>query len=186
MLRAAAKNHARVLAVSDPADYAEVIDALRAGEGTTLLEMRRRYAARAYAQTAAYETAVADWCGGEWDRDAGSWLRVAGRRVATLRYGENPHQAAAVYAAGPGRPGALGARPLQGKPLSYQQPPGCGCGVRGGLRIRSRRGRGLRDREACDPFRGGPGPGGRGGVPPGAGRRRDQCLRRGGGVQHGA
>ena len=119
MLRAAAKNHARVLAVSDPADYAEVIDALRAGEGTTFLEMRRRYAARAYAQTAAYETAVADWCGGEWDRDAGSWLRVAGRRVATLRYGENPHQAAAVYAAGPGRPGALGGHQLQGKPLSY-------------------------------------------------------------------
>jgi phosphoribosylaminoimidazolecarboxamide formyltransferase / IMP cyclohydrolase len=120
MVRAAAKNHAWVAVVCDPADYPLVATALTAG-GTTTAE-RRTLAAKAFARTAAYDTAVATWmatsapAGGFPER-----LAVGGRLRHALRYGENPHQRAAFYAAdGPGGPwGLAAARQLAGKELSY-------------------------------------------------------------------
>ncbi|HEV8424659.1 MAG TPA: bifunctional phosphoribosylaminoimidazolecarboxamide formyltransferase/IMP cyclohydrolase [Actinomycetes bacterium] len=120
MVRAAAKNHAFVAVVCDPGDYRLVEAALAAG-GTTLAE-RRVLAARAFARTAAYDAAVASWMG---DRAGGERfperLTVGGRLRQILRYGENPHQGAAFYAAdGPGGPWGLGAATqLAGKELSY-------------------------------------------------------------------
>jgi phosphoribosylaminoimidazolecarboxamide formyltransferase / IMP cyclohydrolase len=118
MVRAAAKNHAWVAVVCDPADYPLVESALSAG-GTTLAD-RRALAAKAFARTAAYDTAVATWMG---SRDEGfpDPLVVGGRLRQALRYGENPHQGAAFYAVeGPAGPWGLGAATqVAGKELSY-------------------------------------------------------------------
>ena len=121
MVRAAAKNHAWVTVICDPADYPLAESALAAG-GTTPSE-RRALAAKAFARTAAYDTAVATWMGsvaGPGSRFP-ERLGVTGRLRQTLRYGENPHQGAAFYAAdGPDGPWGLGAaRQLAGKELSY-------------------------------------------------------------------
>jgi phosphoribosylaminoimidazolecarboxamide formyltransferase/IMP cyclohydrolase len=116
MIRAAAKNHASVAVVADPADYPVVEAALAAG-GTTLAE-RRALAAKAFERTAAYDRAIADWFagsgGGLPDR-----LQVGGPRVQALRYGENPHQKAAFYQAGDPAWGLAGATQVAGKELSY-------------------------------------------------------------------
>jgi phosphoribosylaminoimidazolecarboxamide formyltransferase / IMP cyclohydrolase len=118
MIRAAAKNHAWVAVICDPGDYPLITSALTAG-GTTLQE-RRTLAARAFARTAAYDTAVAGWMG----RTAGGFperLAVGGRLRQALRYGENPHQGAAFYATDrPEGPWGLGAAvQVAGKELSY-------------------------------------------------------------------
>jgi phosphoribosylaminoimidazolecarboxamide formyltransferase/IMP cyclohydrolase len=117
MVRAAAKNHAWVAVVCDPADYPQVSTALTTG-GTTAAE-RRTLAAKAFARTAAYDTAVAGWMGSS--TEFPERLAVGGRLRQALRYGENPHQGAAFYAAdGPGGSWGLGAaRQLAGKELSY-------------------------------------------------------------------
>jgi phosphoribosylaminoimidazolecarboxamide formyltransferase / IMP cyclohydrolase len=119
MVRAAAKNWPWVAVVCDPADYPQVEAALAAG-GTTLPE-RRALAAKAFARTAAYDAAVAAWMARSAAGEFPAALTVAGRLLQTLRYGENPHQAAAFYAAG-GTGGSWGlgaARQLAGKELSY-------------------------------------------------------------------
>jgi phosphoribosylaminoimidazolecarboxamide formyltransferase/IMP cyclohydrolase len=124
MLRAAAKNHDRVLVVVDPADYAELIQTLREHGGTTLA-LRRRLAAKAYAHTAAYDGMIADWLGARADADGDGpfapTLHLALRRAQTLRYGENPHQGGALYldAGAPCQGIVATARVLAGKPLSY-------------------------------------------------------------------
>ncbi|WP_280498600.1 bifunctional phosphoribosylaminoimidazolecarboxamide formyltransferase/IMP cyclohydrolase, partial [Nocardia cyriacigeorgica] len=120
MVRAAAKNHPSVGVVVDSGDYGKVLDAVRAG-GFTLAE-RTALAAKAFQHTANYDVAVAswmtsvlapgterfpDWIGGSWDR------------AAVLRYGENPHQEAALYTANDGAPGLAQARQLHGKEMSY-------------------------------------------------------------------
>src|SRR5262245_20988650 len=119
MIRAAAKNHDFVAVVVDPADYAELAREMDAKRGATSLEFRRRLAAAAYARTGAYDAAISSWftgaLGERWPRR----LVVAGERRETLRYGENPHQSAAFYAAAPSRPGVATATQLQGKELSY-------------------------------------------------------------------
>jgi phosphoribosylaminoimidazolecarboxamide formyltransferase / IMP cyclohydrolase len=116
MVRAAAKNHASVAVVCDPADYRRVEAALAAG-GTTLAE-RRALAAKAFARTAAYDAAVAAWLGGDGHGERfPALLDLRGRLARTLRYGENPHQAAAFYATG--GDGLGGAVQLAGKELSY-------------------------------------------------------------------
>jgi phosphoribosylaminoimidazolecarboxamide formyltransferase / IMP cyclohydrolase len=118
MVRAAAKNHASVAVVVEPERYGEVLDAVRAG-GFTLAE-RRALAARAFAHTAAYDAAVANWFAGD-ELPDGFGMFV--RRAAVLRYGENPHQRAALYvdegAAGAGVGGLAGAEQLHGKEMSY-------------------------------------------------------------------
>ena len=108
MVRAAAKNHAWVAVVCDPADYSLVESALTAG-GTTLPE-RRTLAARAFARTAAYDTAVTTWMG---QAASGFPERLAvGGLLQALRYGENPHQGRpSTRATGPRVPGGWGRRP---------------------------------------------------------------------------
>jgi len=127
MVRAAAKNHASVAVITDPSRYADVLAAL--AEGGFTLDQRRALAAEAFAHTAAYDIAVASWFASpyapdETAREAG-WPRVAAalwRRADVLRYGENPHQRAALYT----RPDPLGAPEgiataelLHGKAMSY-------------------------------------------------------------------
>jgi phosphoribosylaminoimidazolecarboxamide formyltransferase/IMP cyclohydrolase len=119
MVRAAAKNHASVAVVVDPAAYADVLDAVRAG-GFTLAQ-RRALAVAAFQHTADYDIAVASWMGSSTPEDPSefpSWVGASWRRTTTLRYGENPHQRAALYVAG-GAPGLAGADQLHGKEMSY-------------------------------------------------------------------
>ena len=122
MLRAAAKNHARLAVVVEPEDYARVLAAI--GEGGTDLELRRRLAQKTYAHTARYDTMVSTWLAGQVDGPAAAQLpdvldlRFVKR--ASLRYGENPHQAGAFYADPvPHGASVASARQLQGKELSY-------------------------------------------------------------------
>ena len=115
MIRSAAKNHAHVAIVTDPADYALV------AKGSTTLDERKRLAAKAYALTAQYDATIAAWFafadqGEMFPAKVSMPLRVG----QELRYGENPHQRAALYIpAGPATPGIAQAEQLQGKELSY-------------------------------------------------------------------
>jgi len=124
MVRAAAKNHGSVAVVTDPSRYADVLAAL--ADGGFTLDQRRQLAAEAFAHTAAYDIAVASWFASgyapdETAREAG-WPQVAGalwQRADVLRYGENPHQRAALYTR-PGAPeGIATAELLHGKAMSY-------------------------------------------------------------------
>lgn len=119
MVRAAAKNHASVAVVTDPAAYPALLDAL--AEGGFTLAQRRALAARAFADIAEYDVAVAAWFAQEPTED--DWPpRFAGlalRRQAVLRYGENPHQAAALYVDPAGPAGLAQAEQLHGKEMSY-------------------------------------------------------------------
>ena len=120
MVRAAAKNHPSVAVVVDPASYGEVLEAVRTGGFD--LEARRRLAARAFAHTAAYDTAVARWCAQELAADESWWPAYAGlalERAAVLRYGENPHQRGALYVDQEASPGIAQATVLHGKAMSY-------------------------------------------------------------------
>ena len=115
MVRSAAKNHAHVAIVTDPADYALV------ATGQTNLADRKRFAAKAYALTAQYDATIASWFAfadqGEMFPDA---VAIPLRRDQELRYGENPHQRAALYLpAGPATRGIAQADQVQGKALSY-------------------------------------------------------------------
>lgn len=121
MIRAAAKNHADVAVVVDVADYDSVMSALQQGGGTLGTATRRALAGKAFARTAAYDAAIANWLAGQTADAATPPFRAIGGSLAqALRYGENPHQQAAFYRA-PGlvRPGVASARQLQGKELSY-------------------------------------------------------------------
>jgi phosphoribosylaminoimidazolecarboxamide formyltransferase/IMP cyclohydrolase len=120
MVRAAAKNHANVAVVVDPASYGDVLDAVRSG-GFDLVA-RRRLAAKAFAHTAAYDAAVASWCAAALDPDPDGWPAFAGaayERAEILRYGENPHQQAALYVDPDAAPGIAQAEQLHGKEMSY-------------------------------------------------------------------
>ncbi|MGH6783322.1 MAG: bifunctional phosphoribosylaminoimidazolecarboxamide formyltransferase/IMP cyclohydrolase, partial [Sphingomicrobium sp.] len=126
MVRAAAKNHGSVAVVVDPAGYPAVLAAVEAG-GFTRAD-RAVLAAVAFAHVAAYDLIVADWMSGTLAPAADGWPGFAGlvlTRSAVLRYGENPHQQAALYvdagqATGPtGLPGLAGADQLHGRQMSY-------------------------------------------------------------------
>ncbi|NNL55232.1 MAG: bifunctional phosphoribosylaminoimidazolecarboxamide formyltransferase/IMP cyclohydrolase [Woeseia sp.] len=119
MIRAAAKNHASVVVVVDPADYAAVLSALQRGEIDAA--ERRRLAAKAYAHTASYDTAITHYLQGVLgDGPLGERTLYAGSRTEALRYGENPHQDAAFYRDQNAPSGSLStAEQLQGKALSY-------------------------------------------------------------------
>ena len=121
MVRSAAKNHAYVAIVTDPADYGELIEALDGAGGMTSLDLRRRLAAKAFAATAAYDAMIASWFAfadqGQLFPDT---LPVTMRKSEILRYGENPHQQAALYLPnGPHGRGIAQAEQVQGKELSY-------------------------------------------------------------------
>jgi phosphoribosylaminoimidazolecarboxamide formyltransferase/IMP cyclohydrolase len=124
MVRAAAKNHASVAVVVRPLGYDGVLSAVRAG-GFTLVE-RKKLAALAFRHTAEYDVAVAGWMDSTLaPEDAPNetrlpaWFGGTWRRTASLRYGENPHQAAALYRDDSGWPGLAQAEQLHGKEMSY-------------------------------------------------------------------
>ncbi len=119
MIRSAAKNHAHVAVVTDPAQYEEVLAALEAHDGGTTAELRRSLAAAAFARTATYDAAISNWFAGELGDELPARVAFGGTRAQVLRYGENPHQAAALYLTGDARPGVATAEQVQGKALSY-------------------------------------------------------------------
>ena len=122
MARAAAKNHPSVAVVTSPAAYPMVVDAVRGG-GFTLAQ-RKRLAAEAFVHTATYDVAVASWMGSAYvDTSDGSgfpqWVGATWDKAAVLRYGENPHQRAALYRNGFSASGIAVAEQLHGKEMSY-------------------------------------------------------------------
>ena len=123
MTRSAAKNHDWVTVVVDVEDYKVVLDEMATHGGATSFELRKKLAQRAFARTAAYDAAVSNWFAGALEKDGGQEpprrRAFAGLLRQGLRYGENPHQQAAFYADGSGRPGVATIRQLQGKELSY-------------------------------------------------------------------
>ena len=122
MVRAAAKNHPSVAIVTSPLHYADVLAAL--GEGGFTLEQRKRLAAEAFVHSATYDVHVASWMGSvltDTSDGAGfpAWVGGTWDRANVLRYGENPHQPAALYLNGFGADGLAQARQLHGKEMSY-------------------------------------------------------------------
>jgi phosphoribosylaminoimidazolecarboxamide formyltransferase / IMP cyclohydrolase len=121
MVRSAAKNHAFVTIVTDPADYDELLAELEESDGKTNFEFRRKCAAKAYSATAAYDSMISQWFA---FADQGQlfpdMLAINGNVQEELRYGENPHQRAALYLpVGPHGSGIAQAEQIQGKELSY-------------------------------------------------------------------
>lgn len=117
MIRSSAKNHAYVTVVVDPADYAPVLEAIKAGG--VPYAMRQKLAAKAYARTAAYDAVISGWFAKTLGYDDAPWRSFAGTLSEVMRYGENPHQWAAFYKTGDSRPGVATATQVQGKSLSY-------------------------------------------------------------------
>jgi phosphoribosylaminoimidazolecarboxamide formyltransferase/IMP cyclohydrolase len=121
MVRSAAKNHAHVAVVTDPADYAALLGELDSLGGSTSLELRKKLAAKAFALTAEYDSLISQWFafGDQQQRWPDSWT-FSSKLKMPLRYGENPHQQAALYVpVGPGSRGIAQAEQVQGKELSY-------------------------------------------------------------------
>jgi len=126
MVRSAAKNHRFVGIVTDPDDYGRVMDDMDAHGGALSDGLRRELAVKAFSLTARYDAAISAWL---FDRELADGLRddpyreayaLAGEKRGELRYGENPHQTAAVYATGPAdEPSVVSAELLGGKALSY-------------------------------------------------------------------
>ncbi|MGD9537748.1 MAG: bifunctional phosphoribosylaminoimidazolecarboxamide formyltransferase/IMP cyclohydrolase [Alphaproteobacteria bacterium] len=119
LIRAAAKNHADVTVVVEPADYQAVMDEMAAHGGATTPGLRRQLAARAFARTAGYDAAIARWFSGQLGEPFPQRLALGATLKQSLRYGENPHQKAAFYVTGEARPGVATAVQVQGKELSY-------------------------------------------------------------------
>jgi len=121
MVRSAAKNHRYVTIITDPADYPALITALEETGGATTPALRKGMAAKAFAATAAYDAAIAQWFAvTDQEHHFPPTLLSAHMLVTTLRYGENPHQNAALYVPAQGaRAGLPQARQLQGKALSF-------------------------------------------------------------------
>ncbi|OJU51869.1 MAG: bifunctional phosphoribosylaminoimidazolecarboxamide formyltransferase/IMP cyclohydrolase [Mesorhizobium sp. 61-13] len=119
MVRASAKNHAYVTIVTDPEDYAPVLNALEMNFGSLSLDFRKKLAAKAFARTAAYDAAISGWFAEALGIEHPTWRALGGKLESVMRYGENPHQSAGFYVTGEQRPGVATARQLQGKQLSY-------------------------------------------------------------------
>ena len=126
MIRAAAKNHAAVTVVVDPADYDKLIGDMRQHGGKTCGKLRRKFAQKAYARTAAYDGAISNWLGAIVDNKEGKaegfprTFSLQLDKAQEMRYGENPHQQAAFYVSRDAAVGSVStARQLQGKELSY-------------------------------------------------------------------
>ncbi len=121
MVRSAAKNHAHVAIVTDPADYVALLGEMDANNGSTTLELRKKLAAKAFALTAAYDSTISQWFAfaDQHERWPETWTRASKLKMP-LRYGENPHQQAALYEPiGPHARGIAQAEQVQGKELSY-------------------------------------------------------------------
>ena len=118
MIRSAAKNHGYVAVCTAPQDLAQVLAELAEG-GATSLALRKQLAARAYARTATYDSSIASWFAAELGDFAPARFSIGGQLAQTMRYGENPHQAAAFYRFPNPPVGVATAIQLQGKELSY-------------------------------------------------------------------
>ena len=121
MVRSAAKNHAHVAIVTDPGDYDALLADLDANGGATTMELRKRLAAKAFALTAEYDSTISQWFAfaDQGERWPEKWTLSSTRKMP-LRYGENPHQSAALYLpVGPAAHGVAQATQVQGKELSY-------------------------------------------------------------------
>src|SRR5262249_43852040 len=114
-----AKNHADVAVVAEPDDYAPLIAELKANGGSTTFAFRKTLAAKAYARTAAYDAAIANWFAEALHDAAPGYRAVGGKLAEALRYGENPHQQAAFYRTGEPRFRVATARQAQGQQLTY-------------------------------------------------------------------
>ena len=119
MIRAAAKNHVDVVVVVDIEDYPAVLDSLAQNKGSTPLALRRRFAQKAFARTAAYDAAISTWFAEAIGETTPTYRAFGGRLAEPMRYGENPHQTAGYYAGLGKRLGVATARQVQGKSLSY-------------------------------------------------------------------
>ncbi|MEH3091532.1 MAG: bifunctional phosphoribosylaminoimidazolecarboxamide formyltransferase/IMP cyclohydrolase [Agrobacterium cavarae] len=119
MIRASAKNHAYVTVVTDPTDYPELLETLQADDGQTSYALRQRFAAKAYARTAAYDAVISNWFAEALSIETPHYRAIGGTLKEKMRYGENPHQSAGFYLTGEKRPGVATATLLQGKQLSY-------------------------------------------------------------------
>lgn len=117
MIRSASKNHAAVTVITDPSDYARLQEEMDAQGGATTLAFRQEMAAKAFALTARYDTAIANWMR-RGEAESPEHLLVHAKKKQALRYGENPHQPAAAYQLA-GEHGVLSMTQLQGKELSY-------------------------------------------------------------------
>jgi phosphoribosylaminoimidazolecarboxamide formyltransferase/IMP cyclohydrolase len=115
MLRGAAKNHASVAVICRTTQYDQLLDAIKAG-GFTEVE-RRQLALEVFRTTAEYDLAIATWLGQAQDKDLPEWFGQIWHRENSLRYGENPHQSAAIYSSG--ADGIVGAQQLHGKEMSF-------------------------------------------------------------------
>lgn len=119
MVRSAAKNHASVAIVTDPAQYDDVLAELSTNNGATTLALRKKLAAQAFTQTGAYDAMISQWLLRN-ENHAPALMPIAFRKFDELRYGENPHQPASVYKQiGAPEGTLLDAEQLHGKPLSY-------------------------------------------------------------------
>jgi phosphoribosylaminoimidazolecarboxamide formyltransferase / IMP cyclohydrolase len=119
MIRAAAKNHLSVTVVVEPEDYPRVLQEMQINAGATTLECRKELAAKAFARTAAYDAAISGWFADSLRLRSPRWRTFAGTLAQELRYGENPHQWAALYRSTEQLPGVASAHQHQGKELSY-------------------------------------------------------------------
>ncbi|MCJ8323908.1 MAG: bifunctional phosphoribosylaminoimidazolecarboxamide formyltransferase/IMP cyclohydrolase [Rhizobiales bacterium] len=119
MIRAAAKNHGFVTVILENKDYDLVLGEMAENAGATKLDTRKKLAAKAYARTAAYDAAIANWFAKTLDLSTPDYRAFGGNLKQSLRYGENPHQTAAFYVNGDNRPGVATAQQLQGKELSF-------------------------------------------------------------------
>lgn len=120
MIRAAAKNHSFVTVITDPQDYDRVIADMEELNGAVSFDLRKELAFHAFSRTASYDSAISSWLGGQIGDVTPRHISFAGELKQTLRYGENPHQSAALYLT-PDAPrvGAAQATQIQGKELSY-------------------------------------------------------------------
>lgn len=119
LIRAAAKNHTDVTVVVDAIDYETLLAELAEHGGATSLAFRAQMAAKAFARTSTYDAAIANWFAEQLEQAAPDYRAVGGRLVQSLRYGENPHQVAALYRTSEKRPGVATATQVQGKELSF-------------------------------------------------------------------
>ncbi|MDB9320051.1 bifunctional phosphoribosylaminoimidazolecarboxamide formyltransferase/IMP cyclohydrolase [Nodularia spumigena] len=119
MLRAASKNFAHLTVLCDPAQYEEYLQELRQNNGTASLEFRQKCALKGFSHTASYDQAIAAYLSQQSQDSLPQEYNLSGQQLQSLRYGENPHQAAAWYQSGTTPTGWAAATKLQGKELSY-------------------------------------------------------------------
>lgn len=119
MIRAASKNHAYVTVVVDPADYALVLKEMQTHAGATTLATRKSLCLKAFGRTSTYDAAISNWMAEQFGEITPSYRAVGGPLIQSMRYGENPHQNAALYRSGQPRFGVTTATQVQGKELSY-------------------------------------------------------------------